>query len=83
MFFIIERVEHYNKKKRDEKFHGMRSEQDLKKQLDQIERAARHAMTASNDDQCQVYQNTTIPRQCNTFCRLSQLKLFLSMQDRE
>lgn len=42
----VERVELFNKKKRDEKFHGMRNEYELKKQLDMIERSAREAMTA-------------------------------------
>lgn len=41
-----ERVELFNKKKRDEKFHGMRSEQELRKQMDMIERSAREAMAA-------------------------------------
>jgi hypothetical protein len=39
-------VELFNKKKRDEKFHGMRNEYELKKQLDMIERSAREAMAA-------------------------------------
>lgn len=39
-----ERVALATKQKRDEKLHGARSEQDLKRQLAEIERAAREAV---------------------------------------
>jgi hypothetical protein len=39
----------FNKKKRDEKFHGMKDEQELRKQLDIIERAAKEAVAADRN----------------------------------
>jgi hypothetical protein len=43
------KTEQYMKQKKNEKLQGLRNEQELKKTLEQIERAARVAMTQSKD----------------------------------
>lgn len=43
-------VDAFNKKKRDEKFHGARSEYDLKKQLADIEKAAQAAIDIDREE---------------------------------
>ena len=47
---FVERVDMFNKQKKAEKLHGMRSEQDLRRQIDEIERAAREAMETDRKD---------------------------------
>jgi hypothetical protein len=39
-----EKLDMFNKQKRDEKLHGARSEQDLQRQLNEINRAAKEAL---------------------------------------
>jgi hypothetical protein len=41
-----EKVDLFNKQKKDEKLHGARSEQDLQRQLAEINRAAKEALVA-------------------------------------
>ena len=44
-----------NKKNRDEKFHGARSEFELKKQLAEIERAAKDAIAVDREEQGDLF----------------------------